>query len=202
MRVADQIAEHVQSPAKQLLVARPSVAKNPGRPVARGDGPSAVGKTARASKTSAAAAAASSASTSSSDWLRLKLRREATGLQAHDLVTQGVSVADAKQVMGAFQIINEAQIFAVLGISSKTMQRRAASGSKTLDANASDRAMRLVSVTTLAIEVLGSQHAAELWLSGPAMGLDGRCPIDLLQSSGGTQMVKTLLSRMDYGVYA
>lgn len=191
MRVSNQI----QSTAKKPLVARPSVAKKPGRPVASGSESIAASTASRSQKQSAVSAA-------SSDWFQLKPRRDATGLQAHDLVTKGVSVAQAKQFMGAFQIINEAQIFAVLGISSKTMQRRAVSASKTLDANASDRAMRLVSVTTQAIEVLGSQHEAELWLSSPAVGLDGRYPIDLLQSSGGTEMVKTLLSRMDYGVYA
>lgn len=73
---------------------------------------------------------------------------------------------------------------------------------KTLDASASDRALRLVAVMHQATEVLGSQEAAERWISSPAMGLDQRVPIDLLQSSGGTAMVKTLLSRMEYGVYA
>jgi len=73
---------------------------------------------------------------------------------------------------------------------------------KTLDQNASDRAIRLASVTEQAIEVLDSQEAAERWLSTPAMALDRRRPIDLLQSSEGTELVKTLLTRMDYGVYA
>ena len=72
----------------------------------------------------------------------------------------------------------------------------------TLDHNASDRALRLASVLNQATDVLGSQLAAEHWLSSPAIGLDRRIPIDLLQSSEGTAMVKTLLSRMEYGVYA
>ncbi len=125
-----------------------------------------------------------------------------TGLGAHDLVAKGIDVADAKQVMAGFTIINEKQFYSVLGITERTMQRRAASSAKTLDANASDRALRLVSVVNQATEVLGSQLAAEQWLSSPAIGLDRRIPIDLLQSSEGTAMVKTLLSRMEYGVYA
>jgi putative toxin-antitoxin system antitoxin component (TIGR02293 family) len=125
-----------------------------------------------------------------------------TGLVAHDLVAKGVGVADAKQVLKRLTIINEKQFYSVLGITERTMQRRAASATKTLDANASDRALRLVTVMHQATEVLGSQEAAERWLSSPAMGLDQRVPIDLLQSSEGTAMVKTLLSRMEYGVYA
>ena len=125
-----------------------------------------------------------------------------TGLKAHDLVAKGIGVAEAKQVMAGFTVINEKQFYSVLGITPRTMQRRAASASKTLDANATDRALRLVSVMSQAQEVLGSQDAAERWLSSPAMGLDQRVPMDLLQSSEGTAMVKTLLSRMEYGVYA
>lgn len=125
-----------------------------------------------------------------------------TGLGAHDLVAKGIGVADVKQVLAGFTIINEKQFYSVLGITERTMQRRAASATKTLDANASDRALRLVTVMHQATEVLGSQEAAERWLSSPAMGLDQRVPIDLLQSSEGTAMVKTLLSRMEYGVYA
>ena len=130
------------------------------------------------------------------------VQRAATGLQAHDSITQGVSVSAAKQLLNSVHIISEAQVYAALGISPKTMQRRAASASKTLDANASDRAMRLTSMIHLATDVLGSQDQAERWLTAPAIGLDGRLPIDLLQSSQGTEMVKTLLNRMDYGVYA
>jgi putative toxin-antitoxin system antitoxin component (TIGR02293 family) len=60
----------------------------------------------------------------------------------------------------------------------------------------------LASITERAIDVLGSKEAADQWLSAPAIGLDQRRPIDLLQSSEGADLVKTLLTRMDYGVYA
>lgn len=138
----------------------------------------------------------------SSPWSQLMLGRTMTGLMAHDLVTTGVSVAAVKQVLAAFNTITAAQIYDVLGISAKTLQRRSANAAKTLDPNASDRALRLVSVTSQAIDVLGSLEAAERWLQSPAIGLDRRKPIDLLRSTEGTEMVKTLLTRMDYGVYA
>ncbi len=71
-----------------------------------------------------------------------------------------------------------------------------------LDANASDRALRLRSVTELATKVLGASAAAEQWLAAPAIGLDRRRPIDLLASPEGMDMVKTLLTRMEYGIYS
>jgi putative toxin-antitoxin system antitoxin component (TIGR02293 family) len=136
--------------------------------------------------------------------LVLELKRftkELTPLQTHDLVTKGIGVANLRRFMNAFRLLDNDQICKVIGTSERTLQR-AAEQAKPLDPNVSDRALRLASVTSQAIDVLGSQEAAERWLSSPALGLDGRKPIDLLQSSEGTDLVKTLLTRMDYGVYA
>lgn len=135
-------------------------------------------------------------------WSKLRLHKALKGLAAHDLVTRGVSVLDAQQLMKAFKIIDASQFFTVLGINPRTMQRRALGTHKMLDPNASDRALRLMAVTSRAIDVLGSQEAAERWLSSPAMGLEQRKPLDLVRSTEGTEMVKTLLGRMEYGVYA
>jgi putative toxin-antitoxin system antitoxin component (TIGR02293 family) len=136
--------------------------------------------------------------------LRLELKkftRELTPLQTHDLVTKGIGVASLRRFMSAYQLLDSDQICKVIGTSERTLQR-AAGKARPLDTNVSDRALRLASVTSQAIDVLGSQNAAERWLSRPALALDGRKPIDLLQSTEGTDLVKTLLTRMDYDVYA
>jgi len=130
-----------------------------------------------------------------------KFTKELTPLQTHDLVTKGIGVAALRRFMGAYQLLDTEQVLKVVGISERTLQR-AAEKARPLDINVSDRALRLASVTSQAIDVLGSQEAAERWLSSPALGLDGRKPIDLLQSTEGTDLVKTLLTRMDYDVYA
>jgi putative toxin-antitoxin system antitoxin component (TIGR02293 family) len=122
-------------------------------------------------------------------------------LQTHDLVTEGLPVLTARDLMASFSIIDRGAVLRAVGISERTLQR-GQTGNKLLDSNASDRALRLAAITEQAIDALGSQEAAELWLSKPAMGLDQRKPIDLLQSSEGAELVKTLLTRMDYGVYA
>ena len=122
-------------------------------------------------------------------------------LQTHDLVTEGLPVLTARDLMASFRIIDRGAVLRAVGISERTLQRGQA-GNKLLDSNASDRALRLAAITEQAINTLGSQVAAELWLSNPAMGLDQRKPIDLLQSSEGAELVKPLLTRMDYGVYA
>ncbi len=122
-------------------------------------------------------------------------------LEAHDLVTRGLSVGKARELMESFQYIDRETVLKTMGISERTLQR-ARAAAKPLDSNATDRSLRLAAVTEQAIEVLASQEAAERWLASPALGLDRRRPIDLLQSSEGTELVKTLLTRMDHGVYA
>jgi putative toxin-antitoxin system antitoxin component (TIGR02293 family) len=121
-------------------------------------------------------------------------------LAVHDLVTRGLPIADVRALMDRFQLIAHDTVLTTLGVSERTLQRADVSG-KPLDSNVSDRALRLSAVTDQAIEVLGNQDAAERWLLAPALGLSQRRPIDLLQSTDGTSLVKTLLTRMDYGVY-
>jgi putative toxin-antitoxin system antitoxin component (TIGR02293 family) len=130
-----------------------------------------------------------------------QLAKNLSPLQAHDLVTEGLPVVTARELMASFHIVDRDSVLRAVGISERTLQRGKAAD-KLLDSNASDRVLRLASVTEQAIDVLGSQEAAERWLATPALGLDERKPIDLLQSSEGTELVRTLLTRMDYGVYA
>jgi putative toxin-antitoxin system antitoxin component (TIGR02293 family) len=121
------------------------------------------------------------------------------GLQVHDIVIQGIPVSLARNVVRSFVVITPTEIRTVLGISETTLQRRA---NTTLDANVSDRMLRLLSVAEQATAVLGARDLAERWLAAPAISLDRRRPIELLTSSEGTTMVKALLTRMEYGVYS
>ncbi len=50
-------------------------------------------------------------------------------------------------------------------------------------------------------EVFGGREAADKWLNKPALGLEGRRPIDLLSSPEGCELVYTFLVRIEYGVY-
>ncbi|MDB5786352.1 antitoxin Xre/MbcA/ParS toxin-binding domain-containing protein [Caballeronia mineralivorans] len=124
-----------------------------------------------------------------------------TPLQAHDIVTLGLPVTLAREMIDTYEFVGRDAVLQAIGISERTLQR-GKDGDRLLDSNATDRLIRLASITERAIDVLGSKEAADQWLSAPAIGLDQRRPIDLLQSSEGADLVKTLLTRMDYGVYA
>jgi hypothetical protein len=47
---------------------------------------------------------------------------------------------------------------------------------------------------------LGSLATAEQWLERPAIGLNQRCPIDLLATSAGVELVEDLIGRIAHGV--
>jgi putative toxin-antitoxin system antitoxin component (TIGR02293 family) len=70
-----------------------------------------------------------------------------------------------------------------------------------MDTNTSDRLVCIATVTKQAADVFGSHAAAEHWLATPAIGLDQRRPVDLLQSAEGTDLVTALLTRIDHCVY-
>lgn len=52
-----------------------------------------------------------------------------------------------------------------------------------------------------AVSVLGSKPAAKAWMRTRAPGLDGRRPAELLREPEGRELVRTLLLRMEHGVY-
>lgn len=49
--------------------------------------------------------------------------------------------------------------------------------------------------------VFGSREKAERWMTKPALGLDGRCPADLLANADDLELLEVFLTRIEYGVY-
>lgn len=52
-----------------------------------------------------------------------------------------------------------------------------------------------------ATEVFGSRDEALRWLNRPAMALDQRAPMSMMQTYEGRLSVKTLLTQLEYCVY-
>ena len=69
------------------------------------------------------------------------------------------------------------------------------------EVNNAQASAALKEVTDIATRVLGSRDLAAHWLAQPALALDGQRPQDLLATVPGLAEVKTLLARMEFGVY-
>ncbi|MDT4815545.1 putative toxin-antitoxin system antitoxin component [compost metagenome] len=49
--------------------------------------------------------------------------------------------------------------------------------------------------------VLGGRKKAERWMLVPALGLEGRRPVDLLSNPDDLELLETFLVRIEYCVY-
>lgn len=49
--------------------------------------------------------------------------------------------------------------------------------------------------------LFGSRAEARAWLARPAMALEQRRPIDLLETEQGRRIMSNLLTQLEYGVY-
>lgn len=122
-----------------------------------------------------------------------------TAVERHDLIMAGLPTHIVRDLLGTFHDISEERLLKAIGLSNKTLQRRAESR---LGLRHSDAAIALIEVTDLAEHMLGTRSLAERWLAQPAIALNECCPIDLISTTPGIEAIKELLTRMEHGVYA
>lgn len=115
----------------------------------------------------------------------------------HTLVSQGVSTKMLYTLLDSFERTSKPEIFAVVGFSSKTANRRKDAA---MSLPVSDATLSLIEIKSLAESVLGGSAEAEEWLNKPALALDGYKPMALIATRAGAELVKDLLIRLDYGV--
>jgi putative toxin-antitoxin system antitoxin component (TIGR02293 family) len=123
----------------------------------------------------------------------------------HDLILRGLPIRALLRLLDDLQILKTPLVIIALGMSPRNFQRRKAAAQKnnraTLSAEESSKLWKFAEILARATKTLGSQQAAETWLSNPQMGLEWKRPVDLLATIQGSELVETLLMRMEYGVY-
>jgi putative toxin-antitoxin system antitoxin component (TIGR02293 family) len=95
--------------------------------------------------------------------------------------------------------LDDADLASFLGVSRKTLDRRARKGA--LEAAESMKAEMLSNILREARRILGDEGKARRWLTGPIASLDGRRPIDHLDSIEGYERVRETLTKIEYGMY-
>lgn len=124
-----------------------------------------------------------------------------TRLDIHLASLDGIPYACLLYLIARLKSLSEVDVVNVLGISARTLHRRRETPKRFMPAGLASRTWTLAETLARASYLLGGQEGAERWMSKPAMGLDGRRPIDLLQTSQGAQLVDAFLTRLEYGVY-
>lgn len=82
----------------------------------------------------------------------------------------------------------------------RTLAHRREQG-ETLSPAESDRLARVLRILALAEDTFQNAGKAHRWLRTTNRELDGRVPLDLLDTDAGARSVETVLGRISYGVY-
>lgn len=88
-----------------------------------------------------------------------------------------------------------------LGIPQRTLTRRLSRQSK-LTAAESDRAARMARIIALAADVLGDREKASSWLRTPNRALNGKVPLDEIETDPGYRSVEEVLYAIGYGMFS
>lgn len=95
--------------------------------------------------------------------------------------------------------MDENELARFLGVSPKTLRRRAERG--VLGEAESMKTEMLHATLDEARRVLGDEAAARRWLTSPVASLDGLRPLDHLDSIAGYERVRETLTKIEYGMY-
>jgi len=87
----------------------------------------------------------------------------------------------------------------IVNIPRRTLTRRKRQGR--LNADESEKVLRIARLYDRALEVFEDQQAAENWLKEPARGLGEAIPLKYARTELGAQEVERLLTRIEYGVF-
>ena len=126
-----------------------------------------------------------------------------TALEAHEAIQQGFPSKTLVVFVRRFSGMGRGDtIDKVVGVSKRTLQRHEKAGAtERLSREQSGRLYKAAEIMAKAVDVFGSDDAAERFLAEPALALDGMRPVDLLSTPAGAEMVEKHLVRLDYGVY-
>src|SRR4029450_4990397 len=116
--------------------------------------------------------------------------------QLRETVKAGLPYASLEALIGKFGLARE-EAAAALHLPQRTIARR--KKEQKLQADESDRLLRLARVGAQAVATLGSEEKAVQWLRRPKPPLRQRRPLDLIDSDIGTRQVEEVLGRIEHG---
>ncbi|WP_044171174.1 type II RES/Xre toxin-antitoxin system antitoxin [Flectobacillus major] len=90
------------------------------------------------------------------------------------------------------------QLAELFHTSTKTIQRYTQSNAN-LDVVSSEHALKLIALYQKGTEIFGNIEAFRNWVNKPAYGLGWQIPYDLMQTSGGIELIMEELIRIEYG---
>ncbi|MGH7824441.1 MAG: type II RES/Xre toxin-antitoxin system antitoxin [Candidatus Binatia bacterium] len=128
---------------------------------------------------------------------RKVLKRRINNLdELRETVKAGLPYASFEALIVKFGLARE-EAAAVLNLPQRTIARR--KKQQKLQADESDRLLRLARVSAQATVTLGSEEKAAQWLRRRNRALDNQPPLDLIDSDIGARQVEEILGRIEHG---
>jgi putative toxin-antitoxin system antitoxin component (TIGR02293 family) len=87
----------------------------------------------------------------------------------------------------------------IFDVKASTIEKRAAEAKPLEKATHGDRAWRLARIYDFAVEMIGDPDKAARWLRAPNRFMQGRTPIEMLETEVSTQAVEQSLAAIGYG---
>lgn len=125
----------------------------------------------------------------------------ASPIDMHELILGGLPYASLFEVSKHLSALAASDISTAVGVSERTLRRQKDNPDKAMPTELASKTWQLAQTLAIATDVFGSQEAAGQWMVQAATGLDGRRPIDLLQTVPGAELVNDFLGRLEYGVF-
>jgi putative toxin-antitoxin system antitoxin component (TIGR02293 family) len=124
-------------------------------------------------------------------------------LRTHTAVReQEFSYSALLSLISNLQKTREQDVAQVVGLSDRTLRRHRSKPDTPMPTAVASKTLLVTDILAKAIEVFGTQAAAEDWLNQPALALNDVRPLELLQTEQGAELVKDQLTRLEYGVYS
>lgn len=114
-------------------------------------------------------------------------------------VNRGFSIGNVERLVKRYEI-PESYLIAVMHISPSTFRRRKLAGR--LNADESDRLVRIAGLYGMAEDILGNAQSAAGWMREPNRGLGGKTPTAYAVTEVGAREVEDLLGRLAHGITA
>ncbi len=102
--------------------------------------------------------------------------------------------------LGDLMGLTQMEISKILHVSLRTLQRYNAEF--ILDSDASSKVIQLGMLYHRGLDVLGDQSGFSSWLKSPMSSLEGKSPLDYLDTPFGFQLINQILGRIEHGIFA
>ncbi|ALU45295.1 type II RES/Xre toxin-antitoxin system antitoxin [Pseudoalteromonas rubra] len=114
-------------------------------------------------------------------------------------VTNGFEVGIYQRVLNRLNI-TQAEFIRGTDIHRSTLTKKLKSHTR-FSKEESDKIYRYVQIIKLADEYFADEEKAKAWLNRPTFALEGKKPIELIQTTAGFEEVRLLIERLHEGVY-